>query len=97
MIPLLLQKISGIKSQRSKISGKEVRQIKTINLKFYYTFEALQVDTGALLNQMSEINCVAPLDLSFMNESNNKEKKMREAFASLNLLPYLWYGSPQHV
>ncbi|MGG6359617.1 hypothetical protein ACQ5SI_10220 [Peribacillus frigoritolerans] len=84
---LLALFIKDIHITREKISSKEGRQIKTINLMFDFTIEALQGGTGVLLNQMSAMNCVAPLDLSFMNESNNKEKTIREALASLNLLP----------
>lgn len=66
--------IKDIQITREKVSSKEGRQIKTINLMFDFTIEALQGGTGVLLNQMNEISCVAPLDLSFMNESNKRVK-----------------------
>ncbi|WP_440705805.1 hypothetical protein [Heyndrickxia oleronia] len=54
-----------IQITRDKISGKEGRQVKTINLMFDFTIEALQGGTGVLLNQMREINCVRRLIYHF--------------------------------
>lgn len=52
---------------------------------FDFTIEALQGSPGTLVSQMCEVNCIAPVDLSFMNDPGHKEMTMREALASLNV------------
>ncbi len=91
---LLALFVKDIQITEEKVSFKEGRQIKSINLMFDFTIEALQGSTGALVNQMCEINCVEPVDLSFMNDPGYKEITMREALASLNLLPLFMIRFP---
>ena len=84
---LLALFVKDIQITKERVSFKEGRQITQINLMFDFTIEALQDSTSTLLNSMSEINCIAPVDLSFMNNPSYNENSMREALASLNLLP----------
>ncbi|MBU8730773.1 recombinase family protein [Cytobacillus oceanisediminis] len=91
---LLALFIKDIQITKDKVSGKIGRQILAINLMFDFTIEALQGSTGALMNQMCEINCIAPVDLSFMNNPSYNENSMREALASLNLLPLFMIRFP---
>lgn len=84
---LLALFIQDIQITNERVSFKERRQITQINLMFDFTIEALQGSTSVLLNRMSEINCIAPIDLSFMDAPFLREEMYREALASLNLLP----------
>lgn len=92
---LLALFIKNIQITKDKISFKEGRQIKSINLMFDFTIEALQGSTGVLLNKISELeNYIAPLDLSFMDTPFSCEKMYREALTSLNLLPLFMIRFP---
>lgn len=86
---LLALFVKDIQITKDRVFFKEGRQITQINLMFDFTIEALQGSTSTLLNSISEINCIAPVDLSFMNNPSYNENSMREALASLNLLPLL--------
>lgn len=91
---LLALFIKDIQISKEKVSFKKGRQIKAIKLMFDFTIDALQGSTGSLVNQMGEINCVVPVDFSFMNDLSYKENAMREALASLNLLPLFMIRFP---
>ena len=58
---------------------------------FDFTTEALQGSTGVLLYRMKDINidCIAPIDTSFMDEPFSREETLRNALASLSILPLL--------
>jgi site-specific DNA recombinase len=86
---LLALFVKDIQITKDRVFFKEGRQITQINLMFDFTIEALQGSTSTLLNSISEINCIAPVDLSFMNNPSYNENSMREALTSLNLLPLL--------
>ncbi|MED4015769.1 hypothetical protein [Sutcliffiella cohnii] len=84
---LLALFIKDIQITKEKVSHKEGRQIKCINLMFDFTIEALQGSSSILINKMSEINCIAPLDTTFMEEQCSRDENFREALSSLNILP----------
>ncbi|GIO22253.1 hypothetical protein J11TS1_08340 [Oceanobacillus sp. J11TS1] len=84
---LLALFVKNIQITKEKVSFKEGRQIKTINLMFDFTIEALQGGTGVLLNEMCTIDCIEPFDFSILDDPAYKEKSLRESLGSLNLLP----------
>ncbi|SFB30586.1 hypothetical protein SAMN04488072_11485 [Lentibacillus halodurans] len=79
--------VKDIQITKEKVSHKEGRQIKCINLMFDFTIESLQGSSSVLLNEMSKLNCIAPADLSFMDEPFSREEMYRETFSSLDILP----------
>ncbi|MCY8169726.1 recombinase zinc beta ribbon domain-containing protein [Bacillus inaquosorum] len=91
---LLALFIKDIQITKEKVSHKEGWQIKCINLMFDFTIEALQGSSSILINKMSEINCIAPLDTTFMEEPFSREENFREALSSLNILPLFMVRFP---
>lgn len=91
---LLALFIKDIQITKEKVSHKEGRQIKNINLMFDFTIEALQGSSSILINKMSEINCITPLDITFMEEPFSREENFREALSSLNILPLFMVRFP---
>lgn len=91
---LLALFIKDIQITKEKVSHKEGWQIKCINLMFDFTIEALQGSSSILINKMSEINWIAPLDTTFMEEPFSREENFREALSSLNILPLFMVRLP---
>ncbi|MDC3418481.1 recombinase family protein [Aquibacillus salsiterrae] len=93
LLALFVKDIQITKEPTSRRTG---RQITQINLTFDFTIEALQGSTGVLLNKMNNINinCVAPIDTSFMDEPFPNEETLRDALASLSILPLLMIRFP---
>jgi site-specific DNA recombinase len=56
---------------------------------FDFTIEALQGSTGVVLNRMNNINLdfIAPIDKSFLDQPSFYEDMLRDAMASLSILP----------
>jgi site-specific DNA recombinase len=86
LLALFVKDIQITKEPTSRRTG---RQITQINLTFDFTIESLQESTGVLLNKINNINinCVAPIDTSFMDEPFPNEETLRDALASLSFLP----------
>ncbi|WP_106495740.1 recombinase zinc beta ribbon domain-containing protein [Lentibacillus sp. Marseille-P4043] len=91
---LLALFIKDIQITKEKASHNEGRQIKCINLMFDFTIEALQGSSSILINKISEINCIAPLDRTFMEEPFSRDENFREALSSLNFLPLFMVRFP---
>ncbi|MYL41245.1 hypothetical protein GLV99_06375 [Virgibacillus massiliensis] len=91
---LLALFVRDIQITKEKVSHKEGRQIKCINLMFDFTIEALQGSSSTLINEMSKINCIAPADLSFMDAPFSREEMFRETLSSLNILPLFMVRFP---
>ncbi len=86
--------VKDIQISKEKVSHKEGRQIKCINLMFDFTIESLQGSSSVLLNEMSKLNCIAPTNLSFMDEPFSREEMYRETFSSLDILPLFMIRFP---
>lgn len=91
---LLALFIRDIQITKERVSHKDGRQIKCINLMFDFTIEALQGISSILINKMSEINCIEPLDTTFMEEPFSREENLREALSSLRILSSLMIRFP---
>lgn len=93
LLALFVKDIQITKEPTSRRTG---RQITRLNLMFDFTIEALQGSTGVLLNRMTDINLdfIAPIDTSFMDEPFSREETLRDALASLSILPLLMVRFP---
>lgn len=93
LLALFIRDIHITKEPTSRRTG---RQITQINLMFDFTIEALQGSTGVLLNRMNDINLdfIAPIDRSFLDQPSFYEEMLRDAMASLSILPLLMVRFP---
>jgi len=71
----------------SEYSRQKSRQIMKINLLFDFTIESMAGATGEWFNEMASLEYIQPLDSSLLDLPSNSEKTIREALASLSVLP----------
>lgn len=71
----------------SKHHRQKCRQITKINLLFDFTIEAMAGATGEWFNEMASLDYIQPVDPSLLELPSNSEKTIREALASLSVLP----------
>lgn len=63
------------------------RQITKINLLFDFTIESMAGATGEWFNEMVSLDYIQPVNTSLLDLPSNNEKTIREALASLSVLP----------
>lgn len=68
-------------------SRQKRRQITKINLLFDFTIESMAGATGEWFNEMASLDYIQPVDSSFLDLPTNSQKTIREALASLSVLP----------
>lgn len=78
----------------SEYSRQKSRQIKRINLLFDFTIEAMASTTGEWFDEMVSMDYIQPVDPSLFELPSNSEKTIREALASLSVLPLFMVRFP---
>ncbi|WP_342535217.1 recombinase family protein [Lysinibacillus sp. FSL K6-1151] len=83
--------IKNIQITKEPISSEHLRQksrqISKINLLFDFTIESVAGATGEWFNEMVSLDYIQPVDSSLLDLPSNNEKTIREALASLSVLP----------